>query len=98
MAAKFAYPDRPVFALAGDGAIQTNGMNELITVSKYWKEWKDPRFYVLVLNNPRKNCTVAFGRSRSPPWLAPSPLRPLRGAEQSECVPILVPNVRPPRW
>jgi pyruvate dehydrogenase (quinone) len=49
--AKFAYPDRPVFALAGDGAIQMNGMNELITVAKYWKEWKDPRFYVLVLNN-----------------------------------------------
>jgi pyruvate dehydrogenase (quinone) len=51
VAAKFAYPERPVFALAGDGAVQMNGMNELITVSKYWKEWKDPRFYVLVLNN-----------------------------------------------
>jgi pyruvate dehydrogenase (quinone) len=51
LGAKFAYPDRPVFALAGDGAIQMNGMNEMITVSKYWKEWKDPRFYVLVLNN-----------------------------------------------
>jgi pyruvate dehydrogenase (quinone) len=51
LAAKFAYPDQPVFALAGDGAIQMNGMNELITVAKYWKEWKDPRFYVLVLNN-----------------------------------------------
>jgi pyruvate dehydrogenase (quinone) len=49
--AKFAYPDRPVFALAGDGAMQMNGLNELITVAKYWKEWKDPRFYVLVLNN-----------------------------------------------
>jgi pyruvate dehydrogenase (quinone) len=51
LGAKFAYPDRPVFALAGDGAIQMNGMNELITVAKYWKEWKDPRFFVLVLNN-----------------------------------------------
>jgi len=51
VAAKFAYPDRPVFALAGDGAMQMNGINALITVSKYWKEWKDPRFVVLVLNN-----------------------------------------------
>jgi len=41
IAAKFAYPDRPVFALAGDGAMQMNGMNDLITVEKYWREWKD---------------------------------------------------------
>jgi pyruvate dehydrogenase (quinone) len=45
------YPDRPVFALAGDGAMQMNGINELITVCKYWKEWSDPRFIVVVLNN-----------------------------------------------
>jgi pyruvate dehydrogenase (quinone) len=51
VAAKFAFPDRPVVALAGDGAMQMNGNNVLITVSKYWKEWKDPRFVVLVLNN-----------------------------------------------
>ena len=51
VAAKFAYPDRPVFALAGDGAMQMNGLNVLITVKKYWKEWRDPRFIVLVLNN-----------------------------------------------
>ena len=51
VAAKFAYPDRPVFALAGDGAMQMNGINTLITVKKYWKEWKDPRFVVVVLNN-----------------------------------------------
>ncbi len=38
-------------ALAGDGAMQMNGMAELITVSKYWKEWKDPRWVVLVLDN-----------------------------------------------
>jgi pyruvate dehydrogenase (quinone) len=49
--AKFAYPDRPVIALVGDGAMQMNGNAELITVAKYWKEWKDPRFIVLVLNN-----------------------------------------------
>jgi pyruvate dehydrogenase (quinone) len=50
-AAKFAHPDRVVVALVGDGAMQMNGNNVLITVSKYWKEWKDPRLVVLVLNN-----------------------------------------------
>ena len=49
--AKFAYPDRVVIALVGDGAMQMNGINELITISKYWKEWSDPRLVVLVLNN-----------------------------------------------
>lgn len=28
-----------------------NGMNELLTIHKYWKEWKDPRLIVLVLHN-----------------------------------------------
>jgi pyruvate dehydrogenase (quinone) len=51
IAGKFAYPDRPVVALVGDGAMQMNGNMELLTVAKYWKEWKDPRFVVLVLNN-----------------------------------------------
>jgi pyruvate dehydrogenase (quinone) len=51
IAAKFAYPDRAVVAMVGDGAMQMNGSAELITVAKYWKEWKDPRLVVLVLNN-----------------------------------------------
>ncbi len=51
VAAKFCYPDRPVVAIAGDGAMQMNGLNELITIAKYWKEWRDPRLIVLVLNN-----------------------------------------------
>jgi pyruvate dehydrogenase (quinone) len=51
IAAKFAYPDRPAIAMVGDGAMQMNGMSELITVAKYWRQWKDPRFVVLVLNN-----------------------------------------------
>lgn len=51
LAAKFAHPDRPVLAIVGDGAMQMNGMNALITLSKYWKRWSDPRFIVLVLNN-----------------------------------------------
>jgi pyruvate dehydrogenase (quinone) len=49
--AKLAYPDRPVIALVGDGAMQMNGMAELLTVAKYWNEWSDPRLVVLVLHN-----------------------------------------------
>ena len=51
LAAKLAFPDRPVFALVGDGAMQMNGINELITIAKYWRRWSDPRFVVLVLTN-----------------------------------------------
>jgi pyruvate dehydrogenase (quinone) len=51
VAAKFAYPDRCCIALTGDGAMQMNGLNVLITVAKYWKEWADPRWICLVLNN-----------------------------------------------
>jgi pyruvate dehydrogenase (quinone) len=35
IAARFAYPDRPVIAFVGDGAFQMNGMNEMITVKRY---------------------------------------------------------------
>jgi pyruvate dehydrogenase (quinone) len=51
IAAKFALPGRPVLAFVGDGAMQMNGLNELITLARYWKRWADPRFVVLVLNN-----------------------------------------------
>jgi pyruvate dehydrogenase (quinone) len=51
IAAKFAFPDRPAIALAGDGAMQMNGLAELITIAKYWRRWSDPRLAVLVLNN-----------------------------------------------
>jgi pyruvate dehydrogenase (quinone) len=51
IAAKFAHPARPAVAMVGDGAMQMNGMNALITVARYWREWRDPRFVVLVLNN-----------------------------------------------
>jgi pyruvate dehydrogenase (quinone) len=51
IAAKFAHPGRPVIACVGDGAMQMNGINELITVAKYWMRWSDPRLIVLVLNN-----------------------------------------------
>ena len=55
IAAKFAYPERPVIALVGDGAMQMNNMAELITVSKYWQGWADPRWICMVLNNQDLN-------------------------------------------
>jgi len=51
MAAKMAFPDRVVIAFIGDGAMQMNGMNVMITISKYWREWSNPRLIVMVLNN-----------------------------------------------
>jgi pyruvate dehydrogenase (quinone) len=51
IAAKFAHPERTVIALVGDGAMQMNGINELITIAKYWKRWQDPRLIVMVLKN-----------------------------------------------
>ncbi len=51
IAAKMAYPDRPVLAMVGDGAMQMNGNAELVTAQQYWKSWSDPRFVVMVLVN-----------------------------------------------
>ena len=51
VSAKFAFPERPVVCTIGDGAFQMLGMNEMITVKRHWREWKDPRFIVLVLHN-----------------------------------------------
>jgi pyruvate dehydrogenase (quinone) len=51
IAAKFAWPDRVAIALVGDGAMLMNGINGLITIAKYWKEWSNPRLIVMVLAN-----------------------------------------------
>jgi pyruvate dehydrogenase (quinone) len=51
VAAKMAFPDRVVIAFIGDGAMQMNGLNVMITIAKYWKQWSDPRLVVMVLNN-----------------------------------------------
>jgi pyruvate dehydrogenase (quinone) len=51
VAAKSAFPDRLVVGLAGDGAMQMNGINELITISRLWRSWSDPRLPILVLDN-----------------------------------------------
>ncbi len=50
-AAKTAFPNRPVIALVGDGAMQMNGLNGLLTIASHWRKWADPRLVVLVLNN-----------------------------------------------
>lgn len=49
--AKAGHPDRPVIAFAGDGAMQMNGLAELITIKRYWEEWADPRLVIAVLHN-----------------------------------------------
>jgi pyruvate dehydrogenase (quinone) len=51
VAAKYACPGRHVIALAGDGAMQMNGINALITVAKVWREWDHAGLTVMVLNN-----------------------------------------------
>ncbi|GHH39743.1 thiamine pyrophosphate-requiring protein [Lentzea cavernae] len=55
IAAKLHAPQRPVVVLAGDGAMQMNGLLELITVADRWRSWDDPRFVVLVLHNQDLN-------------------------------------------
>ncbi|MFD6357071.1 thiamine pyrophosphate-requiring protein [Nocardia tengchongensis] len=49
--AKFACPDRPVVALVGDGAMQMNGLAELLTLQRYQDRWVDPRLIVCVFHN-----------------------------------------------
>ncbi|MCB9408667.1 thiamine pyrophosphate-requiring protein [Mycolicibacterium sp.] len=49
--AKFAHPDRPVIALVGDGAMQMNGLAELLTISRYYDKWLDPRMVICVFHN-----------------------------------------------
>jgi pyruvate dehydrogenase (quinone) len=37
VAAKFAYPERAVVCFVGDGAFQMSGMNEMITIKRFWE-------------------------------------------------------------
>src|SRR6187551_3247230 len=53
--AKFAHPDRPAIAFEGDGAMQMNGLAELLTIQRYWRDWSDPRLVVAVLHNSDLN-------------------------------------------
>jgi pyruvate dehydrogenase (quinone) len=51
LAAKLAYPDRPVIACLGDGAMQMLGINALIDIAKYKDRFTNKQLVVLVLNN-----------------------------------------------
>jgi pyruvate dehydrogenase (quinone) len=55
LAAKFAYPDRPVIAAIGDGAMQMIGINALIDIARYHQEWADQRLVICVLHNDDLN-------------------------------------------
>jgi pyruvate dehydrogenase (quinone) len=56
IAARFAYPDRPVIAFEGDGAFQMNGMNEMITVKRYLDRLSGPApFIFCIFNNQDLN-------------------------------------------
>jgi len=55
IAAKFAHPTKPIIAFIGDGAFQMNGMNELITVKRYWERWANPTLVFCVFNNQDLN-------------------------------------------
>ncbi|MGD9734612.1 MAG: thiamine pyrophosphate-requiring protein [Solirubrobacterales bacterium] len=54
-AAKMAYPERPVIACLGDGAMQMLGINSLIDVAARWESWENPQLVVLVLHNDDLN-------------------------------------------
>lgn len=49
--AKWAHTGRPAIAFEGDGAMQMNGLAEMLTVARYWQQWSDPRLVVAVLHN-----------------------------------------------
>ena len=51
LAAKFAYPDRPVIASVGDGAMQMLGNNALVDIAHYYRRWSDPRCVIVILHN-----------------------------------------------
>jgi pyruvate dehydrogenase (quinone) len=73
IAAKFAHPQRHVIALAGDGAMQMNGINALITIAKNWRSWGNPKLTVMVLNNRDLNFVTWEQRGmQGEPKYAPS--------------------------
>ncbi|WP_292044961.1 thiamine pyrophosphate-requiring protein [Massilia sp. UBA6681] len=79
LAAKMAHPDRPVIALAGDGAMQMNGINGLVSVAWHWQHrpWPNAAFVVLVLNNRDLNFVTWEQRGmQGEPKFQPSQLLP----------------------
>ena len=69
IAAKFCFPDRVAIAFVGDGAMQMLGINGLITIAKYWREWKDPRFALIARVGRR---STVWYRVFLEPWIGAS--------------------------
>jgi pyruvate dehydrogenase (quinone) len=105
LAAKLSAPDRPVVALAGDGAMQMNGLAELITVADRWRQWADPRFVVCVLNN-RDLAEVSWEQRETegdPRFTASQRLPDVRYAEHAELlglrgIRVTTPDEVPAAW
>jgi pyruvate dehydrogenase (quinone) len=51
LGAKFAYPERPVIASLGDGAMQMLGNNALIDIAHYAERWQNKQCVIVVLHN-----------------------------------------------
>ena len=51
LGAKFAYPDRPVIACLGDGAMQMLGNAALVDIVHYSERWQNKQCIILVLHN-----------------------------------------------
>ncbi len=88
IAAKFAYPDRIPIALVGDGAMQMLGINGLITISKYWKQWSNPRLVVMVLNNHDLNQVTWEQRvlTGNPEYVSSQDVPPFDYADYAEAI------------
>jgi pyruvate dehydrogenase (quinone) len=86
--AKFGHPDRPAVAFVGDGAMQMNGINELITIAKYWQEWADPRLIIAVLHNDDLNQVTWEMRAMegAPQFLPSQELPPFPYAEYARSI------------
>lgn len=72
IAAKLTHPGRPVIAMAGDGAMQMNGINGMITIAERWRTWQDPRLIIVVLNNRDLNFVTWEQRGKGDPKYQPS--------------------------
>jgi pyruvate dehydrogenase (quinone) len=57
LAAKMAFPDRPVIAVLGDGAMQMLGINALIDLAMYADRWTGPCAVCVLHNNDLNQVT-----------------------------------------
>src|SRR3954447_18294526 len=57
LAAKLAFPERPVIAVLGDGAFQMLGMNALVDLVKYRDGWSGPCVVCVLHNNDLNQVT-----------------------------------------